>query len=127
MNSRVVVVDASVAIKWSLLESHSAEAGALLQDWRGRQVELLAPELFIYEIASALAKHVRFGELSLEQAIGHLEAFLTSDVRLSRIDEHHIRALELSAHFRLTAAYDAHYLALAEAHDCEFWTADERL
>ena len=41
------------------------------------------------------------------------------NVRLSRIDEHHIRALELSAHFRLTAAYDAHYLALAEAHDCE--------
>ena len=23
--------------------------------------------------------------------------------------------------------YDAHYLALAEALDCEFWTADEKL
>ncbi|MBM4457262.1 MAG: type II toxin-antitoxin system VapC family toxin [Chloroflexi bacterium] len=25
------------------------------------------------------------------------------------------------------AAYDAHYLALAEMYTCPFWTADERL
>ena len=30
-------------------------------------------------------------------------------------------------HFNHLAAYDAHYLALAEMLGCEFWNADERL
>jgi hypothetical protein len=29
--------------------------------------------------------------------------------------------------FSLPATYDAHYLALAERENCEFWTADTRL
>ena len=122
-----MVVDASLALKWSLPESHSTEAGEILLDWRSRNVELLAPVLFIYEIASALAKRVRFSELSLEQALTRFEFLSASGVRLSRIEAHHFRALELAARFRLTAAYDEHYLALAESHQCECWTADERL
>jgi predicted nucleic acid-binding protein len=33
----------------------------------------------------------------------------------------------LATRFNRPATYDAHYLALAEMMDCEFWTADERL
>ena len=39
----------------------------------------------------------------------------------------HQRAWELARHFNRPAAYDAHYLALAEMADCPFWTADKRL
>ena len=39
----------------------------------------------------------------------------------------HQRAWELARYFGLPAAYDAHYLALAEMADCAFWTADKRL
>jgi len=39
----------------------------------------------------------------------------------------HWRAVELAARFSLAAAYDAHYLALAEHLGGEFWTADGRL
>jgi len=39
----------------------------------------------------------------------------------------HWRALELAAKFSLPAACDAHYLALAELLEGEFWTADGRL
>ena len=39
----------------------------------------------------------------------------------------HRRAWELAQHFNRPAAYDSHYLALAEIAGCPFWTADERL
>ena len=35
--------------------------------------------------------------------------------------------MELAHRFGLHAAYDAHYLALAEHEKCEYWTADSRL
>ncbi|HEY3231696.1 MAG TPA: type II toxin-antitoxin system VapC family toxin, partial [Roseiflexaceae bacterium] len=39
----------------------------------------------------------------------------------------HRRAWEIAHQFKRPAAYDAHYLALAEIAGCPFWTADERL
>jgi len=127
VNLGVIVVDASLALKWHLPEAYSDEASTLLQEWRVHRVRLLAPILFTYEVTSALAKRVRFAELTVEQAIARLEAILAGEVRFFRIETHHRRALELAARFGLTAAYDAHYLALAESHQCEFWTADQRL
>ena len=38
-----------------------------------------------------------------------------------------LRAFEMAACFKQPAAYDAHYLALADHLSCPFWTADERL
>jgi predicted nucleic acid-binding protein len=37
------------------------------------------------------------------------------------------QAMEFAQRFRLPATYDAHYLALAYAEQCECWTADKRL
>jgi len=39
----------------------------------------------------------------------------------------HVRASEMARRLNHPAAYDAHYLALAEMYTCPFWTADERL
>ncbi|HAG99010.1 MAG TPA: PIN domain nuclease, partial [Ktedonobacter sp.] len=36
-------------------------------------------------------------------------------------------AIEFAHRFHLPATYDAHYLALAQREQCEFWTADARL
>ena len=35
-------------------------------------------------------------------------------------------ALQLATRLNQRAIYDSHYLALAQALNCEFWTADER-
>ena len=39
----------------------------------------------------------------------------------------HLRARELAEHYGLSAAYDTHYLALAERQGAKFYTTDRRL
>ena len=42
-------------------------------------------------------------------------------------DDLHDRAMDFAGRFRLPAAYDSHYLALADRLGVEFWTADQKL
>jgi predicted nucleic acid-binding protein len=48
-------------------------------------------------------------------------------VRLYGDEQLHRRALALAERFSLPAAYDVHYLALADWLGGEFWTADRKL
>jgi predicted nucleic acid-binding protein len=52
-----LIVDASVAVKWFVAETHSQEASALLQD----KYELRVPAHFFSEVANALVTKVRRG------------------------------------------------------------------
>ncbi len=127
MNGAEVVVDASLALKWVLDEPYSGEARAVLAEWRARQQRLIAPALFLYEIANAIAKRMRRRQLTVEESKEKLLFFLEFGPALSYLGALHLRALDLMERFKMPAAYDAHYLALAESRPCECWTADERL
>jgi predicted nucleic acid-binding protein len=127
MSAAEVVVDASLALKWVVEEPYSVEARSLLTAWGNHRLKLLAPALFLYEVANALAKRIQRREFTLEQAKDRLRFFLESGPLLQQIGAVHPRALELMDRFGLPTAYDAHYLALAEFQQCECWTADERL
>jgi len=52
---------------------------------------------------------------------------VTLPIELHGDEALHQRALELAARFTLPAAYDAHYLALAERFRAPLWTTDRRL
>lgn len=127
MSAAEVVVDASLALKWVVEEAYSREARILLEQWGNHRRKLLAPALFLYEIANALAKRMQRRQFTLEQAKERLRFFLESGPALRQIGAVHPRALELMERFGLPTPYDAHYLALAESRRCECWTADERL
>ena len=125
----VVVVDASIAIKWVLEESDSDRAEALLIEWNDKGISIYAPNLLVYEITNALYRKVRKGEITLDRAKEAL-----ADISLAEIDFDFsidfalsTRAMELANLFSLPATYDSHYLALAERKECELWTADTRL
>jgi predicted nucleic acid-binding protein len=125
----IVVVDASVALKWVIDESDSDKAQALLIEWGNKGTIMLAPALFTYEITNILYQNVRKNEITLERAKSAIkdviflgiEFDIPQDMGLGR------RAIELAHKFGLKATYDSHYLALAEREGCELWTADTKM
>ena len=121
-----MVVDASVAVKWLVEEVDSEEALALGDSWAEAGVQLVAPYLLPFEVANALHRRVLGEELSTQQASELVEFLLGMGIELLETPLVHVRALELASELDQRAAYDSHYLALAEELDCDFWTADAR-
>jgi len=107
------VVDSSVALALVLPDERSSRAEALFRA-RGRP-SLIAPPLWIYETANALAVAVRrrrLPEAALSEAWDLLEA-LAVEID-SRVDPVLSRALQALALATGLSAYDAAYLELAE-------------
>ena|SRR5438067_5256028 len=127
--SNLVVVDASIAIKWSLNEPDSNTALALLKNWTDRGIEVLAPALLAYEVTNAFYRHIRQGDIPFDDAKRGLKEIIFKVVEFDfpENSDFNIRAMELGQQFGLPATYDSHYLALAEREECELWTADMRL
>jgi predicted nucleic acid-binding protein len=127
MQKSPVCVDASIAVKIVSPEELRPLAVRLWQSWLDEDREIVAPRLYEYEVTSALLRKATRGILSLDEARGALCAAL--GMRVALLDPPGLpeQALELAVRFNRPAAYDAHYLALAEHLQCPFWTADERL
>jgi predicted nucleic acid-binding protein len=125
----VVVVDASLALKWVLSEEDSSTAITLLQRWNNEKTEVIAPALFTYEATNILFRQVVTGKLTYDEAMKLLTKLFSIGILLNfaQHKEISIRAMEISHRFGLPATYDAHYVALADHEKCEYWTADARL
>jgi predicted nucleic acid-binding protein len=125
----LVVVDASVAVKWFLPENGEAfvsQALALLDAYDKEEVRFLVPDLFYVEIASAIWKAVRAGRV--------LRAFADQAlVLLTQREFPTIPSLKLlDKAFQIAAdqgrtVYDCLYVALAVQTNSQLITADERL
>lgn len=124
--SDVVVVDASLAFKWLVQETDTAKALMLLDAWDRQGVRVAAPHLLPFEVTNALHRRVVPGELTIEGAADRIGRLLASRLELHETPDLHGKALDLASALKQGAAYDAHYLALAETLGCELWTADER-
>jgi predicted nucleic acid-binding protein len=78
-----------------------------------------------YEVASVLRRKTRDGEITDAAAklalrdILRIVTLVPFDYALTE------RAIDIAASTRQKAAYDAHYLALAEREGADFWTADQ--
>ena len=121
-----IVVDASVAAKWLLVEVDSDKAEALFRAWTAKRVGLLAPEILPAEVASALWKRVMRGLLPAAEALRLQREFNDLAIPLHPVGELVDAALHLALRFR-HSVYDGLYLALARETGADFVTADERL
>jgi predicted nucleic acid-binding protein len=118
----MLVVDASVAVKWFIVEPGRPEAKRLLDAGDS----LIAPELIVAEVVNVVWKRLMADAIEHSQAADvprELPQLFTELCPLSTLAQ---RALAIAAELR-HPAYDCFYLALAEAKDAKLVTADRRL
>jgi len=127
MPSSIVCLDASFVLR--LLLSASPEAPAVKMWCQGQEQgkTFAAPGLLYYEVGNALHRYTVRQQLTANEAGELLELALALNLELDHEPELHCRALRLAAELALPAAYDAHYVALAQRLGAELWTADQRL
>ncbi len=122
----MIVVDASLAVKWFLDEPLAAEATALLMSGE----DLLAPAHFHIEVASTLVREANIDKRLAEpmrQALDGLEGLLVSStVRLIAAEPESVSTAAAMAIDLGHPLKDCIYLALAMELGCELVTADAR-
>jgi predicted nucleic acid-binding protein len=99
----------------------------LWEQWDSERRQLAAPTLLYYKVANALHSYQNLGYLSTSSVRRSFRAALALPVEFHGGPDLHWRALDLAEEFFLPDACDAHYLALAELLEGEFWTTDGRL
>ena len=120
------VLDSSVAFKTVVAERDSPRAIQLLEDFALLQHELIAPDVFPYELAHALTRAERQQRIARGDALIHWATIMGSPPHL--IHDHTLigRGIEIASHFQI-GVYDCVYVALAERENCEMVTADTKL
>ena len=119
-----VVLDASAAIALIRIEAHGPSIAALINSHSAASGRLLVPDHFWLEITNVL---IRRHHASGEQAIVALQSMDELQIESIHLDRPQLLlAIDLQLRSGLSA-YDAAYLALAQAEDARLLTLDARL
>ena len=117
------IVDASVALKWYVLEPDSWAALRFLQE---QEADLKAPTLLLTELANGLWKKWRQAAISSEdadRAVAEVSGFFLHFVPTEALLPHAMQLSRALDH----PVYDCCYLALAMREGSPLVSADDRL
>ncbi|MEM2759656.1 MAG: type II toxin-antitoxin system VapC family toxin [Nitrososphaerales archaeon] len=120
----IVLLDASVVVKWFVREEYSEKALEIRRSYLARRINIACPQILPFEVLNALRYNPEFGEEQLNIASVALQKY---QFRLYPIlgEIAHL-CVENALKFGISI-YDASYLSLAEHLDSKCYTADERL
>jgi predicted nucleic acid-binding protein len=88
---------------------------------------IICPALLPFEVTNALHQQWRHSLLQAATIEQLLNALGKLPIQVQTHPELHTRAAQLAQQLGLGAAYDAHYVALAQLMGAELWTLDARL
>ena len=119
----ILVVDASVVIKWFVEEPLRPQARSLLAD----RHEFVAPDLMVAEVTNIAWKKTIRGEIQIDQAHSIVRSivlppFMSTFVESTALRE---RAFTLALQWK-HPVYDCFYAACAEALSAPLISADEK-
>ena len=127
MTQKYICVDSNFVVR---LVSNSSEKSIYLRlwdEWEEQKCTIIAPTLLCYEITNVFHRMTIAGQILEAEA----ETLLGNGLELS-INYYgdrflHHQAIEIARQFNLPATYDAHYLALSQRFNADFYTGDKRL
>jgi predicted nucleic acid-binding protein len=120
-----LVIDASVAVKWFVVEPYSNEARRVLNSYQSGRASFHAPDILPTELANTIWKKQLFQDLTEADAKDILLAFRRLEVTLVPAMVLLDDAYKLAITHR-RSVYDALYLALSLREKCPLVTADEK-
>lgn len=127
MTQKVICVDANFVVFLFQADSENSPFIILWDEWQEKNNRIIAPTLFAYEITNVFYRMSVARQIFPEEAEKSLEEALNLGITFYGDKALHERALVLAKSLNLSAAYDSHYLALAERFKAEFYTSDKRL
>lgn len=120
----MIVLDASIIIKWLIDEDGSGSAVRYRADHVEGVNQVAVPDLLFYELANVLSTK---GALSLREAELGFSAIWNMELETHKLKSHdYLRACRFANDLDISA-YDAAYVALADRLDVNLITADRKL
>ncbi len=118
------VLDASVIIKWFSEEEFTDVALKFRSKFVEKEIEIVVPDLLLYEISNALRYNRTFSEEDVKEAV---KTLIDMDISILVPSQDTVNlAIKLAFKHNITF-YDAFYIALSEILNVYFITADEKL
>jgi len=122
-----VVLDSCVFSKLFLQEPDHQEAVELITELSQRNITVLVPSLFLYEVLSIAAA----SPFPVKNAYALITQYQSANLNIVELDEKTIlKTIDICAHGHKKSGfpsfYDASYHALAISNECQFITADKK-
>ena len=124
MPANLIVLDASVAIKWFHEESNTDKAERLQDQIARGEIRAIVPPLFFYEVANVLTIK---SDSDIEQVIAAHNILESLPFQIIEVVHTILEEAIHIAHEHHLSVYDAIYIALAMLSDATLITADEKL
>jgi predicted nucleic acid-binding protein len=123
----VIVIDASLAVKWYLDEPWSDEAEDIFSKYGG---EIIVPDAFVAEVIGTFVRRANIDKALRRESVDLIRQFIALfDAGLISAQRLDPPAIARAATLALDLGHplkDCHYLALAMERDCDLITCDAR-